>query len=147
MLGKFDKLIAPTDEEIFEGSKGLLDIPPEPISSMEANVGWIHPDGRYYPCVLPIYGGSGHEETAEAIMYHFYSEKCNSTVWGYGELQGWLAFKAGWVRTDIGNDWMMPEAPTPAQIKTLYTLTLDTSASFNRQTAESILSDWVTYLI
>lgn len=112
--------IKPPSEEAFWG---IDPVPNEPVASLSAEIGWLHPDGRYFPCdrFSEYGGGNGHETKAREIIYHLYPELCKSREWEVGDAQMEL-LKLGWFRTDYGTDWLTPSRLTSSQMVTLHKL-------------------------
>lgn len=149
------KLIAPNPEDF----NGIDQDVHEPLASDQPDVGWLSPDGVYYPSGSGEYYtgyGNTHYDMAEKIVKYLYPEDAKKHQWSmYGSIDGqeeptntqlWLVLVKGWLRTDYGEDWLVTGEPTQAQIRKLYLLRLSKGFRFNPDEADRLLAKYVRYL-
>lgn len=95
----------------------------EPRSELVDEVGWLSPEGKYYPCDYD------HDDTNGRWHFH---KACEIVEWRYpgqtelsdftpgGGIQDFLV-RLGWIRTDVKECWYW-HRPTQQQIDTLFDL-------------------------
>jgi len=94
-----------------------------PNSKLLQEVGWLSPEGKYYPCEYddPMRNTFFHLRKAREIVHHFYPDQVGYDDYGPdGGPQAFLA-RLGWIRLDINDMWVW-HRPTQAQVDTLFDL-------------------------
>lgn len=118
----------------------------KPISSLEPNIGWLSPDGQYYPCEITStsYLSGGHQQKALEICAFLFPDFVPE---GYHTHQLYL-IQSGWIRTDYDSTWVgEDQIPTPAQIRTLYALWQKKGARFSRDSVKELIERYGAFLV
>lgn len=95
----------------------------EPKSYITQEIGWLAPDGEYYPCDYdsPDRDSFWHLRKALEILAWFYpSAEYNDSDFAEDGPQPYLV-NHGWIRVDINHLWLC-QRPTQGQIDTMFAL-------------------------
>lgn len=94
--------------------------PKEPQSRLHQEVGWLAPDGKYYPCDFDDANRESmwHARKAREIVDFFMPDRPEMD--DYLETQEFLVMK-GWIRVDVKSLWIY-RRPTKPQVDTLFDL-------------------------
>lgn len=117
---------------------------PQPESHLDRNIGWLSPEGDYYPCRLEDaieYAKGGHQSLAEDLVNYFFRDQITDEMDTFHTGHQDLLVELGYVRLDFKNE--MHKLPlTKAQCKTLWELSALSGVRFGKAAVRGLLEDY-----